>query len=319
MSDNDPGQLHVIFGTAALGSAVMRQLVKKGQRVRMVSRSGRADLPAGVESVRGDASDPASVKAASQGAYAVYYCAAPDYTKWASLYPPMQRAMIEGVGAAGAKLISPESVYMYGPVDGTMTEDSPHTPTARKGRIRAELARMLLDAHAKGTVRAAIGRAPDFYGPEAVVTTIYGDRIFYPALQGKRVDVQGKVDLPHTFIYVDDFAKGLVTLAERDEALGQAWHLPCAPTLTQRELLTMIFEEAGHPLKFREAPALLFKILGIFVPIMKELDEMQYQWQRPYVFGFDKFAKAFGAGDVTPHRDAVRETVAWFRAHPQKK
>jgi nucleoside-diphosphate-sugar epimerase len=313
-TDND---LHVVFGAGALGRAVARALSEKGRRARIVSRRGEGALP-GVEAFKADASDPKQAARACEGAAVAYHTATPDYTQWAKLYPPIQRGVIEGAASAGAKLVSAESVYMYGPVDGEMTEDLPHTATTRKGKIRAELARMAMEAHEKGRVRVALGRAPDFYGPEASTTTIYGDRVFYPALAGKKVSVMGKLDNPHTFTCVKDFARGLVTLGEHDEALGKAWHLPCAPTVTQRELLTMIFEEAGKKPSVGEAPGLVFSAIGLFVPIMRELSEMLYQWERPYHFNHDRFDKAFGAGQFTPHREAIRETVAWFRAHPQQ-
>jgi nucleoside-diphosphate-sugar epimerase len=309
------GDLHVVFGAAALGQAVMRQLVARGRAVRMVSRGGRLAAPAGVEVVRADASDPAAATAAARGAAVIYHTAAPDYTKWAELYPPIQRGVMAAAAATGARLVSAESVYGYGPVDGPMTEDLPYAPSTRKGKLRVEMSELLLGAHRRGELRAAIGRAPDFYGPQATTTTIYGERVFYPALAGKKVSVMGKLDHPHTFIYVDDFARGLVTLGEHESAMGQAWHLPCAPTLTQRQLLELIFREAGHPPRLGESPSWVFKVFGAFVPIMRELAELLYQWERPYLFSHAKFERAFGA-EVTPHERAVHETVAWFRAHP---
>ena len=308
----------VVFGTGALGRAVARELVARGRTVRMVSRRGEGVLP-GTEAWKADATDPAATRTACEGARVVFHTATPDYTRWADLYPPIQRGVIEGAASAGAKLVSAESVYMYGPVDGPMTEDLPHAATTRKGKIRAALAAMAMEAHEKGRVRVALGRAPDFYGPEASTTTIFGDRVFYPAIAGKKVSVMGKLDNPHTFTCVRDFARGLVTLGERDEALGQAWHLPCAPTPTQRELATMIFEEAGQKPNLGEAPSFIFKAVGLFVPIMRELAEMLYQWERPYHLSHAKFDKAFGASDVTPHREAIRETVKWFREHPAAK
>ncbi len=305
----------MVFGTAALGQAIMRQLVALGKPVRMVSRSGKLEAPAGVEVVRADAAAPAAATAAASGAAVIYHTAAPDYTKWAELYPPIQRGMLAAAAATGARLVSAESVYAYGPVDGPMTEDLPTAPTTRKGRIRVEMSDMLLEAHASGKLRAAIARAPDFYGPQATTTTIYGDRVFYPALAGKKVAVMGKLDLPHTFIYLDDFARGMITLGAHEQAMGQVWHLPCAPTLTQRQLLTLIFAAAGKQPKLGEAPGWVFKVAAPFVPIMRELAELLYQWERPYVFSHAKFAAAFGA-EVTPHERAVAATVAWFQAHP---
>lgn len=313
---SEANELHVVFGTAALGQALMRQLVQDGKCVRMVSRSGKLIAPVGVEVVKGDASDPASTRTACAGATVVYHCAAPDYTRWAELYPPMQAGIIEGAAAAGARLVSAESVYAYGPIDGAMTEDLPYAATTRKGRIRAQMSNMLMEAHKAGKVRAAIARAPDFYGPGATVTTIYGDRVFYPALAGKTVSVMGKLDNPHTFIYLDDFARGIVTLGAHEAAMGQVWHLPCAPTLTQRQLLTLIFEVIGKPAKLAETPSLVVKGLSLFMPIMRELEELLYQWEQPYLFSHAKFERAFGA-QVTPHVKAMRATVDWFRSNPQ--
>jgi len=311
------GDFDVVFGAGALGRATARELVARGRKVRMVSRRA-GPAPEGVESYSADATRPDAVRKACEGARAVFHMATPDYTKWAELYPPIQRGILEGLAGTGAKLVSAESVYMYGPVDVPMTEALPHVAKTRKGRVRAELARMAMDAHEKGRVRVALARAPDFYGPEADVTAIYGERVFGPALAGKRVDVMGKLDMPHTFIYLRDFARGMVVLAEHDEAFGDAWHVPCAPTVTQRELLTMIFEEAGQPPKLGQAPSFIFPMLGLFVPIMRELAEMLYQWERPYHFNHDKFERAFGKQPVTSHREAVRETMKWFREHSGK-
>jgi nucleoside-diphosphate-sugar epimerase len=313
-------QTHVILGAAALARAMARQLVAKGKSVRLVSRSASwmyNEPITGATLFKADISKPEEAIKACEGASVVYHCATPDYTKWATLYPPIQAGAIAGAAAAGAKLVSAESVYAYGPVNGPMTEDLPNAAPTRKGKIRIQLTQMLLDAHAAGKVRVAIARAPDFYGPESAATTIYGDRVFYPVLAGKKVSVMGKLDAPHSFISLKDFAAGMITLGERDEALGGIWHLPCPAPLTQREFLSMIFEAAKRPVKVGEAPSFIFKMMSPFVPIMRELAEMLYQWERPYHFDSIKFQRAFHV-QPTPHADAVRETVAWFQSHPAK-
>jgi nucleoside-diphosphate-sugar epimerase len=164
-------QLHVVFGTGSLGLAVMREALRRGHRVRGVSRSGKAELPAGAESARGDASDPSSTREVCKGADAVHVCAAPAYTDW-QLFLPMQTSIVEGAAAAGARLISSENVYMYGRVEGPMTEDTAWNPCSRKGEIRATMNCKLLDAHAAGKLRVALARAPDYYGPAATATTM---------------------------------------------------------------------------------------------------------------------------------------------------
>jgi nucleoside-diphosphate-sugar epimerase len=162
MTDRD---VHVVFGTAALGQAIMRQLLAAGKAVRMVSRSGKLDAPAGVTVVRADAANAAEAVAASKDAAVLYHTAAPDYTKWAELYPAIQRGVIAAAAASGARLVSAESVYGYGPVNGPMTEDLPYAPTTRKGKIRVEMSKLLMDAHAAGQIKAAIARAPTSTAP----------------------------------------------------------------------------------------------------------------------------------------------------------
>jgi nucleoside-diphosphate-sugar epimerase len=177
---------HVIFGTGPLGMSVMRTLVAKGESVRMVNRSGKANVPAGVEVMRGDAYNSTSSREVCKGANVVYQCAQPAYTEWPEKFPPLQAAILEGAAAAGAKLVAGENLYMYGPVKGQMTEDLPNAATTRKGRVRAQMSEALLAAHRSGKVRVAIGRASDFFGP-GVLASAMGERIFYPALEGRRL------------------------------------------------------------------------------------------------------------------------------------
>lgn len=305
-------ELHVVFGTGALGSAIMRELVKRGKQVRMVNRSGKANAPAGVEVVKGDATDPASTKAVTVGANVVYQAAQADYTKWPEQFPPIQAGILEGAAANGAKLVIGDNLYMYGPHAGPLTEDLPYVATTRKGRTRAQMAQNALDAHRSGKVQVTIGRAADFYGPHATVQGFFGTRVLEPMLAGKTVSLFGNIDLPHTFTYIDDFGKGLVILGEHDEAFGQAWHIPNAPTMTTREVLQMFFEEAGLPPKASTVPNVMIKLLGFVNPIVREVDEMLYEFNEPFVVDHGKFERAFGS-IATPHRDAVRATLAWFK------
>ena len=309
---SDTGNLHVVFGTGPVGLAVMDELVAQGKSVRMINRSGRVDLPEGVELVTGDASDPAFTKEASAGAEVVYQCLNPPYTLWPELFPPLQAAVLEGAIASGAKLVSMENVYMYGSTGGQpMREEMPYAADTRKGRVRAEMARALLDAHDQGKVRVAIGRASDFYGPR-VLSSAMGDRVFPAALNGKKAQVLGNVDLPHTYTYIHDIGKGLAILGEREEALGQVWHLPSAETVSTRRFLEMVYAEAGHPLAIQQAPKLLLRLIGLFNGNMREILEMIYQFEEPFILDDSKFTQQFG-NHATPLREAIRTTLAWYR------
>ena len=196
MTDN--GELHVVFGTGAVGMSVMDELVQRSpRRVRMVNRSGRVSVPEGVEVVGGDATDEAFAREASEGASVVYFALNPPYDKWPELFPPLQAGVLEGAASAGAKLIAMENLYMYGPTDGRpLTEDLPHAPNTRKGTVRARMSKELMEAQTSGKVRVAIGRASDFFGPRVLVSAA-GEQVFGRAVQGKSAQVAGDPDQPH--------------------------------------------------------------------------------------------------------------------------
>src|SRR5262249_20842318 len=165
------GELHVVFGTGPLGLAVMRELVQGGRRVRMVNRSGKAPVPAGVQVVQGDTFNPESVREAAAGALVVYQCAQPAYNEWVTRFPRMQSAIIDGLAAGESKLVAPENLYMYGRVFGPITEDLPYNAHTRKGEVRARMAEQVVEAHRTGKLRTTAGRASDFYGPDALLGT----------------------------------------------------------------------------------------------------------------------------------------------------
>ena len=312
------GELHVIFGSGPIGRAVMSALWARGRRVRIVNRQARIDVPGGVELVHGDATNPEYAREASKGATVVYNCTNPPYTKWPEMFPPLQAGILEGAASAGAKLIAMENVYMYGPTGGKLlTEDMPYAATTRKGRVRAQMARELLAAHQSGKVRVAIGRASDFFGPGALTSTA-GDRVFLPPLWGKAAQVVGNPDLLHTYSYVPDIGKGLVILGERDEALGQAWHLPSPETVTTRQFIEMIFSETGYPARIQVIPTLLLKTLAVFNPMMREVAEMLYEFEEPFIVDHTRFVQAFG-NHATPLQEAISATVEWFRTSAREK
>ena len=308
-------KLNVIFGAGPLAQATMRALLQRGQIVKMVNRSGKrpADAPASVEIVTGDAYSTDFTRAVTKGAAVVYQCAQPEYHKWVTEFPPLQSAILEGTAANGAKLIVGENLYMYGDTNGQpLHEGLPYAARTRKGKVRGEMAQTLLEAHRTGKVRLAMARGSDFYGP-GVLGSALGDRTIAPLLQGKPAEVTGALDLPHAYTYIRDFGQALAILGERDEALGQAWHVPNPPTLTQRELLTLFFKEAGLKPKFSVLGKPMLLLGGLFIPAAREMVEMAYEFEKPFRVDTSKFVKTFG--DIaTPHETAVKETIAWYRS-----
>ena len=307
-----PNIENVIFGTGPLGLAVAARLVASGQRVRLVNRSGKADAPQGVEVVAADVTDPGAARKVCEGAAVVFHCASGPYGRWAQTLPPIMAGIIEGARGAGARLVYGDNLYAYGPVDGPIREDLPYQAIGPTTRTRAQVATTLMNAHAAGTVRATIGRASDFYGPRARQSKV-GDGVFARALAGKPAQALGDPDALHTYTFIHDFAEGLVTLAERDEALGEVWHVPSTETLTTRRFIEMIFEQLQRPVRLQTVPRLMISLLALFIPLMHAVKETLYQSERPWVVDHSKFARAFGSRP-TPHEQAIAETLAWFQS-----
>ena len=198
-----------------------------------------------------------------------------------------------------------------------MTEDLPLAATTVKGRARAAMTQELLSAAADGRVQIAIGRASDFFGAGVTETTL-GERVFANAVAGRKADFLGNPNLLHTYSYVPDIAVGLATLGTDSRAIGQVWHLPGPETVTTRALLDLVAGEVGHPVGIRSVPKLAMRALGLFNPTMRELVEMTYEFDEPFVLDTTKFESTFGAGG-TSLPGAVAETVGWYRAQGSEK
>jgi nucleoside-diphosphate-sugar epimerase len=301
----------VVFGGGPLGLAVVETLAGRGRAVRLVTRSGRADAPGGVQVVAADVSDPERAAEAARAAATIYHCVGADYGHWQQLLPPVMAGVMHAAEATGARLVYGDNLYAYGPVEGPLAEVLPSQATGSNGRLRTGLAARLLEAHRAGRLRATIGRASDFFGPRVRLSTV-GERVFGALLRGKPAELLGNPDLPHTVTYIYDFAEGLVTLGERDEAFGEVWHVPSAPTLSLRQFVGLVAAQAGQRARVQVAPSWIIRFLALFNPTLRAVAEQRYQSKRPWVVDHTKFAGAFGA-HPTPHPEAIARTLAWYR------
>jgi len=309
-------ELHVVFGAGQVGHPLAERLLAAGKRVRIARRSS-GHVPADCEVVLGDAADAAFCISAVRGAAAVYHCMNPPYDHriWAQLLPRYMENLIAAASAAGARLVVLDNVYMLGRPNGSpLNEDTPMNPCSRKGEIRARVAERLFEAHRRGEVVATTGRASDFYGPGGTQTGL-GDFFWPRAFSRKTVYSPFALDAVHTYHYIPDVAAGLATLGCADaDVYGKPWMLPCTPAVTLRELASRLQVTLGFPVKIAQMPRWLLKAAGFFTPIMRELDEMAYQWDEPFVVDDRRFRERFHvepeAVDV-----AAAATVAWARQH----
>lgn len=303
--------MHVIFGTGPLGKSVMRALIAQHKSVRLVNRSGKANVLGGVDVVAADAYDAASATAAAEGATVIYQCAQPPYAEWVEKFPALQDGVMQAAINTGAKFIVAENLYMYGEVDGPIHENLPWTAHTRKGKVRAKMAEEVLDAHENGVIQAAIARGSDFYGPEVKDSTM-GERIFPAVLKGKTAQAVGNIDLPHSYTYINDFGKAMAIIGERDEALGDVWHVPNAPARSTREIIELAFAQTENEPKISSMGKFMMRIGGLFVPEAREIVEMMYEFENPFVVDSSKFLREFG--DITtPFEQGIRETLRWYR------
>jgi nucleoside-diphosphate-sugar epimerase len=307
---------HVVFGTGAIGLATMDALRARGESVRMVNRSGRAPVPAEVDVVGGDASDPAFTTAVTAGAHVVYQALNPPYDRWTQLFPALQAGVLAAARAHGARLVSVENVYMYGrPAGRPLTEDRPHAAHTVKGRLRSAMSRELLAAHTAGDVEVAVGRASDYFGPRGGAQSNLGDRVVPAALAGRTATVLGDPDQPHTYTFVPDIGEGLAVLGEHPDAPGKVWHLPNDPaTRTTRELVDVVHRLAGRDrTRLRAVHPLLLRAAAFTNPTLREILEMRYQFAEPFVVDSSRMADLLGAR-ATPVEDALEATVASYAA-----
>lgn len=308
--------LHVIFGAGQVGYPLAERLLSAGKRVRVAKRSA-SHVPPHCEIALGDAADPAFCVRAAQGASTIYHCMNPPYDTrvWAEMLPRYMDNLVGAASRAKARLVVLDNLYMLGRPQGRpLSEDTPMNPVSRKGEIRARVAKQLFDAHDRGDVIATSGRASDFYGPGGTLTGL-GDFFWPRVLAGKTAYSPYEVNAVHTYHYIPDVAAGLATLGcADDDAYGRPWMLPCAPPGTLRDILGRLETHLGRSIEVKVAPRWMLKTMGLFMPLMRELNEMLYQWEQPFVVDDRRFRERFG-GEPTAPDEAARRTVEWATQH----
>ncbi|MFJ9776805.1 NAD-dependent epimerase/dehydratase family protein [Kitasatospora sp. NPDC101157] len=306
---------HLVVGHGPAGAATARLLAGQGHRVRVVTRSGRPAGPPveGVEHLALDATDPARLAQAARGADAIHGCAAPPLPQWAARWPALTSALCAAAEDSGAVLVMLGNLYGYGPVEGPMTESLPLAATGPKGRVRAagwEQARAL---HEAGRIRAVEVRASDFFGPGVTDGGHLASRAVPNLLKGRPVAVLGDPDAPHSWTYLPDVARAMAELATEERAWGRPWHVPTAPALPVRTMVERLAAEAGTaPVPVRRLSPAVLAVAGLFSPLLRELRETRYQFDRPFVMDSSAYEAAF-ALRATALDEQIAATVAWWR------
>jgi nucleoside-diphosphate-sugar epimerase len=286
-------------------------LLERGHRVRLVARSEPRLARPGLERLAGDITQPAFAEEAGRGADVVYDCMNPPYHDWPRSLLALGRGSLHAATTAKAKLVALDCLYMYGRPTGPISETSPLAPCSRKGALRVELGELRLSAMRRGDVDVSIARASDFFGTELPYSS-FSDRFFERIYAGKAAECMGDPDMPHSYTYADDVARALLTLGTRDGTSG-VWHVPTNPAESTRALARRIGRALGLEVEVKRVPKLALRAIGMFNPLLREVVEMTYQWEAPFVLDDTRFRRAFGM-EPTPIDDAVAAIAAWASA-----
>jgi nucleoside-diphosphate-sugar epimerase len=303
-------QMITILGAGGIiSNELVKLLTSRKKAFRLVSRHRRKD-PCATEEVEADLFDQGQTVRAVEGSSVVYLLAGLtyDHKLWAEMWPTIMTNTIEACRRAGARLIFFDNVYMYGKVNGAMTEATEFNPCSKKGEVRARIASELINQWQKGSLTAMIARSADFYGPHAK-NGVANVLAFDPLSKNKRAMWLGNDSLPHSYTYTPDAAQALVTLAESEQAWNQTWHVPTAPNpLNGKEFIARVAAEFKVQPKYWVLKGLMVRLAGLFNPEVSEVHEMLYQNNAPYLFDSSKFAAAFGFPG-TPYAESIRVTA----------
>jgi nucleoside-diphosphate-sugar epimerase len=278
-----------------IGSVLAKKLKNYTNQIRLVSRNPKK-VNETDELFRADLSVSSQVEKAVEGSEVVYLVVGFDYKLkvWQDKWPILMRATIDACIQHDAKLVFFDNVYMY-EINAIphMTENSVIHPPSKKGAVRREIADMLLKEVQSGKLTALIARSADFYGPNNG-NSILIELVYKNMKKGKKPNWLIDANKKHSFTYTTDAAKATALLGNTVDAYNQVWHLPTDKNaLTGKEMIALFAKEMEAENKFSVLPMWLLKILGLFIPIMKEMPEMMYQYDRDYIFDSSKFDKRF--------------------------
>jgi nucleoside-diphosphate-sugar epimerase len=304
----------VLLGaTGAVGESIAAELRKRGESYRAIGRD-RASLERTfgsdplAEIAVWNPDDASSVRAALRGADAIVYLVGVPYNHF-ELHPVLMRQTLDAAIAEGVgQMLLVGTVYPYGRAQQTPArEDHPREPHTFKGKMRKQQEDLLLEADAAGKIRGTVLRLPDFYGPR--VKNSFLDGVFNAAAKGGTANLIAPIDRPHQFVYVPDVAPVVLDLLRHPEAHGRWWHLAGDGTASMQEIVAMVGQLAGKPIKTRAVGLGMVRVIGLFQPIMRELVEMNYLLTDPFIMDDSALRALLGNVKTTPLEEGLRQSL----------
>jgi len=314
--------MKTILGTGQLGLAIMQLLLDKNpnENILLVNRTGKLNIsiPQNVQVTAADVTSKTDMVTIARKSDLIFSCTDMPYDKWIAFYPATATALAYALSQTNAKLVFADNLYSYGNVMGIeMNEQMPHSAKTKKGKIRAGVINTLLYAGDDFNNRVAFVKAADFIGPR-IHKGIFGKDFLDNVYNENTLRLFGNIDLPHTFTYINDFAAAMINIGIANDAFGQIWHVPNAPALSLDKWLHLFEVVTNKRVKKTVTPKFVIKIAGLFNSFIKELYEMAYQFEYPYLVNHDKYVSRFG-NHITSPSDIVKETVEWYLSIQKNK
>jgi nucleoside-diphosphate-sugar epimerase len=302
--------MQVILGSGgAIGSDLAKELKKYTEKIRLVSRNPKKINDNDVL-IRCDLTDANDVDNAVKGCKVAYLVVGLPYKRkvWQEQWPAVMRNTIAACKKHKTKLVFFDNMYMYHPDKlNPMTEETEISPSSKKGKVRAEIAQMVLNEIKTGKLEALIARAADFYGP-GISNSVFNEVVFKNLKAGKKANWFCSLNHLHNFTFTPDAAKATALLGNTESAYNQVWHLPTAAPITGKHWIEKAAKELGVEPKTQLASKHIIQFMGIFNPVMKEFVEMLYQWDRDYNFDSSKFETVFKI-KPTPVDEAIKQII----------
>jgi nucleoside-diphosphate-sugar epimerase len=304
---------YTILGAGgSIGNALAYELLKTKEDVRLVSRSKY--LIPGTESFKADLTSYQETLASVANSDIVFLCAGLPYDSkvWADLWPVIMHNAIDACKTVSAKLIFFDNVYMYGKVEGKMTETNSINPCSKKGEVRAKIAMDLGNEINNKNINAIIARSADLYGPHATKTSVPYILVIDKLMHGK--DAQWMIDINklHSFTFTIDAAKGMVLLANRSECYNQTWHLPTSDPIDGKTFIELVAKELGVAPDYSVLKKWMVRTIGFFSKTVYESFEMIYQSEYDYYFDSTKFNSFFNYQPKS-YSSGIYETIEFFK------
>ena len=323
--------LHVVLGAGGIGKQVALRLADRGEKVRVLSRSGTT-VGDGIDAVATDVLNFNEFAEAVAGASVIYHCIGAPYAKWSGMFPTIMNNVVLAASNLGpkTKVVYADNLYAHGKAGaelGPLREGQNLLAQGKKGALRRDLAEILLDAHRLGQLTAAIGAGSDYFGPDAPSSLLHYF-VFPKAIAGQKVSLFADLDARHSFIYTPDFAEGLVRLGTSDTGNGRTWYLPHLPAERYRTFLSRVMaicdgaidatsDKTPDPAAYRDrmgtSPKAMLALAGLFSKDIREVREVAYQSYVDWVVDSSDYEAAFDH-HATPINQALAKTIAWYKA-----